>query len=342
MSYVVDQLAIHLVDRKKSKSARCSRAAQDVKTLPVEAINFLKAHIEEICTCAEGTKTRPAQFIEGSQVRDWYEQLIRNPENFLEASQSLARRLFDVSPKTASPGLLMVMLFRPKASSKKFLGMFKLDPSDEHLVRLDSSAKDQFAIDVEEIMQALPKAESDRVLKCAVVGHPTREDCDLKFRDNQSTYDPAQYFRDFLGCQIRPSERTQVRGVFHSIDSYAAENNLVPDWLQRAPVFMDALARQPEPITFETLVETARSAAIFPGCSESDLREILGAEIEPEEVYLSQGSLALSKMAYHLPGGIVIRGPIAAMDALVSVSPLNGGFDFHITTAGQFKIIYEL
>jgi hypothetical protein len=341
MPYIVEELALHLVNRKKYPSAQCSNIVQSVAGLSDEVKNFLDEHVEMLCSCGKDDDTNSTNFEKNSVIKTWYDDLMANRSDFLKVSQDLAQRLFEVSDDRTSPGLLMVLLFRSKTPSRKFLGLFKLDPFEESLIQLDHSAQGLYAINVAKIMEALPRANSNRVLKCAVIRHPTSDEYDLKFRDNQSKGDPAQYFGKFLGCQVGPSEKTQVRKFIKGIEKYLKEHKSVVDWSTKAPALIGELARQSEPITFDTFKETVRNTGLFSGRDEREVEEILSKKVKPGELYIPKESASFSNMAYNLSNDIVIRGPIDRMLDFVEITSQNGKVIFKIESDPDYKITYD-
>ena len=56
----------------------------------------------------------------------------------------MALKLYKDSPGTASPGLLMMMLFRPKDdknTNQPFIAFFKMDPSEDTVFNIRTTAK---------------------------------------------------------------------------------------------------------------------------------------------------------------------------------------------------------
>jgi hypothetical protein len=235
----------------------------------------------------------------------------------------------------------MVLLFRSEATTKKFLGLFKLDPFRESLIKLDSSTAGLYALDVEEILQALPKANSNRVLKCAVVGHPTSKDYDLKFRDHQGGGETAQYFGEFLGCYIRSSDKKQMQKFFKSIEEYLQKNNKSAFWLEKAPVLISEFSRQARPLDFNDLVRTTQRVGVFPGHNTTAVKKILGEKMKPEEVYFSKDFSGPKTMTYSLPSGISINGPIGAMNDYVRIDPRGNNVTFRIRSTKNYRVTCE-
>lgn len=348
MPYVAEKVALHLVD-KKHKILKRSKAAQSVAGLKEEVKKFLNEHVEMICSADEERSVWSAHFRKGSRVQGWYNDLTKEPEgdekpaDFLKVSRALAKRLYEVSPDRASPGLLMVLLFR--LDDSEFLGLFKLDPFDEYMIELDDSNKDLFDFSVQDVEQALPRADSRRVLKCAVIRHPTRDDYDLKFRDKQNAREPAKYFREFLECPEWSSDRSQMQHVADIAKEYVEkklkEKKLEPSELSRTvPALVERLEERKELVTADTVVETAREMGIVERKSdENELKDVMSKRLL--DIHISGERVNFTRMAYQLPNDIVIKGPIADMKNLVHFSSLNGGFEFKVSCPGPFKVVYD-
>lgn len=343
MEYVIERLAIHLVDKASQPRAVLSDVEVDMAAARQEVKDFLAEHISDIWNAREGNVTRSGIFLPDSPVKDCYEELMRDSSRFLIRTRELAQRLYDVSPPIASAGLLLVLLFgleTEMGQQRKFLGIFKMDPSDDYKVILESPVEAQLSIDVQEISKALPDPGENRVLKCAIITHPERPDFHVKLRDNQGTIDPAIYFSTFLGCTSKPSEKAQAKAVFRVIDEYATRYHASEAWEAGVPSLVGALEGKPQPLRADDVIDSIREVGLFRDFRESDFRQELGSS-PAADLAVSSRSIERAKIAYDLPSGIVIRGPVAAMKSAVSIESVPGGVEFRIRSTADYKVSYE-
>ena len=207
----IDKVALHLVDTsldgpilsKEEINLSSPDKAEDIKVLN----DFFKGHIERIWLDKESQKTCAASFKESSDVRDFYAKIIENRSQFFKHTCEMARQLYVASPNTASKGILMILLFSVGTESSPFLGLLKMDPGRKDTITLEEDNEGNILLDlaVRTIKQALPDPRGEKILKWAVIPHPSRRTFDLKVKDEQGGTDRAKYFMKFLGCEERPS-----------------------------------------------------------------------------------------------------------------------------------------
>jgi hypothetical protein len=270
-------------------------------------------------------------------MRRYYEELVQDTSQFFQRSRDLAQRLYDVSRgRRTSPGLLMVLWFRKTGDDRQFLGLFKMDPGRSHKITLRQDEIGNILLDlaVRHIEQALPDP-NDRVLKWAVIPHPTRPAFDVKVKDQETGADPAQYFMAFLGCEARPSEKQQVRSLLEALPTYAQEYHAEEDWEAAVRDVVEELEEEPA-ITPEVVVEKIQELRVLDGFQEKAFRDKLAA-FEVEDLYISSIVLRAAKVQYRLPSGIIIKGPRAPMESLVQVASLDGDIEFRIRTPSYEK-----
>ena len=340
--FSIERVALHLVDRNMAQPGLATGEinlevfdrARDREVLR----SFFSGHLNKVWTTAEGRRTFAAKFDRSSVMRQYYQELSRDTSSFFERSCDIARRLHSSSQKRrASRGLLMVLWFQVSEDERPFLGLFKMDPGRSERVALqqDEAGNVLLRLAVRYIEQALPDPR-DRVLKWAVIPHPTRRAFDVKAKDEQGGSDPAQYFIDFLDCKCRPSEKKHAHGLLRALSGYAQEQHATEDWRTAVYELVQELGDEPV-ITPDVVVKKVEETGVLEGFQEQAFREKL-ADFEAEDLYISSSSLRAVKIQYDLSNGIVIRGPRDVMESLVQIVPVNGEeVEFHIRAASYRK-----
>ena len=339
--FSIERVALHLVDRQlpgpqfaeQEVDLAAFHRPEDVEALE----SFFSGHLDKIWTAREGRRTRAASFGELADMRRYYEELTEDTMQFFQRSRDMAQRLYDVSRgRRTSPGLLMVLWFRATGDERQFLGLLKMDPgrSDKITLRQDEVGSVLLDLAVRHIEQALPDP-SDRVLKWAVIPHPTRPAFDVKVKDEESGADPAQYFMAFLGCEAKPSERQQARGLLEALPIYAQEYHAEEDWEAAVREVVEELEEEPL-ITPEVVVEKIQELGVLEGFQEQAFRDKL-VGFGAGELYVSSAILRVAKLQYRLPSGIIIKGPHAAMESLVQIVSMDGDTEFRIRTPSYEK-----
>ena len=295
---------------------------------------FFGGHLARLWSAPENSKTRAARFLPSSVVHRYYEEIISRPDQFFSRSSDLAQRLYDVSNgRQASPGLLMAVLFRKDHDNRDFLALLKMDPGRVNRITLRQSEYGEILLDlaVQSIDQALPSID-DRLLKWAVIPHPTRPAFDVKVRDDQASPDIAQYFIDFLGCEERKTEKEQLEDFFTAFPEYAAENHSEQDW----PAAVEQVYRNLEsiPLITPTAVEhTVAAAGVLPGFDALQFQQRL-QDYEIQDLNVRSSVLRGARKVIKLSNGIEIKGPREAIESGVKIEEVPGeGFRIILTTA---------
>lgn len=341
----IRRIAIHFVDKADKKNRpprgpRLSRREARIETYPDEErkaiTDFLSRHLQGAWEAVEGQQTRAATFVEDSDVARWHARLEGDADGFFEVSCDLARRLWEVSPANASPGLLLVLWFLVPDAPRPFLGLFKLDPGPRDQVALerDEAGEILLRLAVERIELALP--EPERVLKWALIPHPPAlgqpSRFGLKLRDmQQREADPAAYFTDFLGCTSRLSERQAAQTLLNVLADYGSEQHPDQDWQARLEPLINELGRSKQVLTPSTVAQKVALATVFTGFDESTFQERLAAS-PAGDMSVSPQLFQRAQIRYELPAGIVIQGPATAMENFVTIVPVAGAYEIRITT----------
>lgn len=334
--FTVDRVALHFVDRHLSEPELAKREVdlaafsetEDATTLA----RFFAGHLTAAWKAEEGRSTLAASFLAGAALPQYYLDLCQNPDHFFSCSCDIARSLHLASRGTrASPGVLMALLFREQGDSKTYLGLLKMDPGTADKVTLmrDRAGEFLLGLAVQHIRQSFPDP-GDKVLKWAVVPHPTRPKYDLKVKDEQGGADPAQYFMAFLGCAPGLSEKKQVAVLLDHLTGYTAQHHPQDDTQSVIEEVLEELVSQ-DTITTETLVGSIKRQGGLTNFDESAFRQSL-VEARAGEVSITPAVVRAVKVQYTLPSGITIKGPRATIERLVNIVQVERGYEFRIRT----------
>ena len=337
--YTVEKVALHLVRKEGFILAEKEISLDDFRDAgDAEAIHrFFSGHLEHIWNAAEGARTCAAKFTDNSNVRRYYQGLVEKSSDFFSHSCEMAKLLHKVSRGTrASSGLLLMLWVRASGDQRPFMSLLKMDPgrSDKIALRQGNGGL-LLNLAVEHIEQALPEP-GNQVLKWAVTPHPTRPAFDVKVKDQEGRSELARYFMEFLGCNAGLSEKKQIQALFKILPSYAQQYHPGVDVKTAIPQVLGAL-EQELTITSDVVVEKIKSSEAFTGFEEKTFRECLdGADMN--NLYISSNTWRATKLQYTLPSGIVIKGPRAVMESLVTIRKTGTGeTEFIIRTPSYQK-----
>jgi hypothetical protein len=339
--YTVERVALHMVDRETAEpglaTGEIDLEAFDRPRDEEVLQGFFSGHLNKAWETKEGRRTFAARLDQSSALCQYYEELSKNASSFFDCSCDLARRLHKSSQRRrASRGLLMVLWLKVPEDERPFLGLFKMDPGPSERVTLqqDESGNVLLRLAVQYIEQALPDPR-DRVLKWAIIPHPTRRAFQVKAKDQEAGSDPAQYFVDFLDCKCRPSEKGHTESLLNTLLAYARERHADEDWEPAMNSLIQELGDEPV-ITPGVVVKKIEETGVFEEFQENTFREKL-AIFEAEDLCISSSSLRTIKIQYTLPSGIIIRGPREEMNNLVQIVESDGETEFRIRSARYSK-----
>lgn len=332
----IKEMAIHGVDKEKEEP-ELSENTIDISQLDKDTREYLEKHISGMWVCEESPRVRSAKFEDESLIRDGYTFLKSSRKDFLEISRQFAQRLFDISPASSSPGWLFVILFTSsdkdngEKDEEPFLGLFKMNTVSERFATLDEK---DFNIRVEYIPYILPRTNGDRVVKCAIIRHPTRDDKDLKLRDNQGN-EPANYFLDFLGCRCVLSEERQIKRMINVLETYAgnckAELRLENDIPAIFSDIEDGVL-----INNDSFINAVQQSGIFKEFNRDDFKKVVEnkrCQFEIRNKCMNDGIIT-----YYLPNGIVIEGRMNAMNTLIKKIPCHPNIRFEVTSPLNYHV----
>lgn len=347
MEVKVKHVALHLVDKTNKELNGPKLSKQEIKletfdSADIEKIQkFFERHLTDIWTAQESKKTCPAMFRDDSPIRDYYKALIETPSGFFELSCDMARRLYDVSRGNASPGILMILLFNIPEDSRTFLGLLKMDPCEEDRITLSQNEVDEstfFNFAIKHIDQALPDP-GEKVLKWAVIPHPTRPKFDAKIKDEQRGDDLAQYYMDFLGCIKEKSEKIQASGVLETIDSYSQEIHHLKE--RECKIVSNAISEKlgegDRDITPSILAETIEELGIYKdGFKKEPFLKKLEEKVGPN-LCINQSIIRKTKIEYTLSNGITIKGPLSIINNSLQMKEEGNKVLFIIETDRNYQ-----
>lgn len=285
---------------------------------------FFGGHLARLWSAPENSKTRAARFLPNSTVKRLYEDVTANPDHFFTRSCELAQRLYNVSSgRQASPGLIMAVLFRKDHDSRDFLALLKMDPGRVNRITLRQSEYGEVLLDlaVQSIDQALPSVD-DRLLKWALIPHPTRPAFDVKVRDDQAGVDIAQYFMEFLGCEERKTEKEQLEDFFVAFPAYASENHAHQDWRAALQKVYKELETVPM-INPQAVERTASTSGVLEGFDPGRFEQCL-RDYEIDDLNIRASFLRGARRVIKLSNGIEIKGPREAIDEALQIEDIPG------------------
>lgn len=332
--FVVERIALHLVDRTLP-GPRLSDHGIDLDSYDsvddVQALtNFFNGHLEKIWEAQEGLRTRAANFQDRSTIQECYQAILLDPLCFFERSRLMAQRLYDESRGLRTTrGLLLVLWIRQPDVPRPFLVLLKLEPGPSNKITLsqDNAGATLLDLVVEHLEQALPDP-GDRILKWAVMPHPSRTAYQLKVKDDEGGSDLAQYFVTFLECEPRLNEKQQTRALLEALPEYAEECHPDTDWQTSVEEVIAALDNEPV-ITADVLMSKVQELGVFPEFNSNVLQEKL-RERHADDMQVRSGTLGSVKLRYTLPSGITIEGPRMIMESLVQIERVGEEYEFNI------------
>ena len=259
----VRRAIIHQVAPKQGKLVLSERA------LPLDAdvFSFLGAHVQAGLHDPQGKAVRFV--VHGAdRTADLCDQLLASPDEFVRASQGLARRLNEVSQgdKRISDGALAVLICdATEPHDKQFVALLKLDPANGYRPVEVTDQEGKAFIQLELAKDILP-SERERLQKAAFVQSETP---DQEFRilalDRQTAPEPAQFFvGKFLGAEFVLDAEARTERLYRSL--IAARNEVGPG------------LKSGQLIALEKVIEgTMASASV-------NLDEVMGSLPVPESV----------------------------------------------------------
>jgi hypothetical protein len=343
MKFEVDRFSLHFIDTKNKKSISPKSEKETMldsleKSDKDKIANFFGRHLSQVWDKGEsGSAVNSANFQEDALVSKLYQEIIEDGKKYFKNSNAIAKHLYDISPSTANPGVLIILLFHKEGIDKHFLGLLKMDPSQEDKMTLSSEAEDfPLKIMVKIIDRALPEP-GDKVQKWAILPNPIR-DMGVLFRDNTSTSDPAEYLKKFLGCIAEPKEGPVIKGVYKVIDSISKEKGIEP--IGAVNSITNKAIEKGENVTIQGLADLMEEIKIFSNFDKSDFENKMKKEAKVEEFNIPPDKFRKTMMKFELPGEITIKAPLSAYNNSLKIINENNIVKFTIETTPDFKVKY--
>jgi hypothetical protein len=347
MAIQLKQVAYHFVDKAASQLVY-SENAIDIDTLDGTVLDFLEYLTDKLWDAEDSGNTVSGNFNQGaspSMAQPLINAILENPDTLFENSKKLADLLYQVSPNTASRGILVVILCRETNTNQNYVAIYKIKCEDEKVVKI-ISGESLPEIAVEEVNNILLK----ELQKGALIPHPDKQHYDLKVTDLQST-EPRKYFgTTFLGCTTKKSDELQIKKLVPELIKFAADNGIQVE-TEKLPIVIASLGRMEgnvtipkieEAIEAEKLYDDGYSREAFTAYAEQS-SHINSFDVEPTKlVSKKNGEPRRIKYVIRHPDldGIVISGPIEAMRRIRT----TGGdiVMIHLEIGeGDLKILYE-
>lgn len=320
MGIHLKRFAYHFVD-KAANNLVYSESAKDIDTLDGTIIDFLESLTNKLWDAEDSGNTVSGIFNEGatpSRAQPLIREILENPDSLFDNSKKLAELLFQVSPNTASRGILVVILCRETTSDQNYVAIYKIKCEDEKVIKI-ISGENLPEIAVEEVSNILFK----ELQKGALIPHPDKQHYDLKVTDLQSA-EPRKYFgTTFLGCTTKKSDELQIKKLVPELIKFANENGIQVE-TDKLPIVIASLGRTEGNVTIpkieevieaEKLYDDGYSREAFTAYAEQS-SHINNFDVEPTKlVCKNNGEPRRIKYVIRDPEfqGIVISGPIEAM-----------------------------
>jgi 37-kD nucleoid-associated bacterial protein len=223
----IERLILHSLNNLTGEM----RLVDEAALLSDEAELFFSAHIEAATVRADWK----ARFMEPSgDVALLCRDLLGNSQEYVRASQQLARRLFThMRPRTIAPGDFVALTYRRGEDPQPQIALFKLDP-DHRLVRTFEALNGRMRVSINVVENLLP--DSTRLQKCALLCSPSPEaEFEVTLLDNQAGPRAdgvaAFFYRGFLMTELAPSPRRRTREFLRCCDLWLAahQDECTPD-----------------------------------------------------------------------------------------------------------------
>jgi hypothetical protein len=347
MAIQLKRMAYHFID-KGDNHLVYSEGAIEIDRLDGTILDFLEYLTDKLWDAEDSGNTVSGNFNQGanpSMAQPLIQGILENPETLFENSKKLADLLYQVSPSTASRGILVVILCRETNSDQNYVAIYKIRCEDEKVIKIISGGSLP-EIAVEEVSNILLK----ELQKGALIPHPDKQHYDLKVTDLQSA-EPRKYFgTTFLGCTTKKSDELQIKKLVPELIKFATENGLQVE-TDKIPIVIASLGRTEgnvtiprieEAIEAEKLYDDGYSREAFTAYAEQS-SHINNFDVEPAKlVSKKNGEPRRIKYVIRHPDwdGIVISGPVEAMRRIRTT---EGDFVMIHLEVGEddLKILYE-
>ena len=162
----------------------------------------------------------------------------------------------------------------------------------------------------------------DRVLKWAVMPHPTNEEFEIKLRDEQGDREPAFYFIDFLECRDYASGGWQAAQAIELVLQHSKEKRRLQAARKGATQVATNASHSQEAVTLPTLLEWIKDSGLVREAELDAFEERIrsspaaGLRARPE-------MFKRLRLTYELSTGIKVSGTL--LEVLGQVKVQHGG-----------------
>lgn len=344
---VLDRLAIHYVN-KKTNAFLPADAEFDLAQTNPRIIDFFADLAREIWEEEDSGSTRSGNFSTAmgftapGLIATCVEVILLNDNRFFATSRQIGEHLFQVTPPSASPGLLAVMRVRHAASGNPHVALIKVRHKNDKIVKSEHAILTRLEVqDIENLLIS-------EIQKGALLPHPEKTEYHLKIVDKQATDDPARYFSEgFLGSQSKPSDEAQVKGLMQTLTKYGQVRGL-PVRPEKRPRLVRALQERQVNVTIPAITEIVQAQGFFGDQFDADDFEkfIEGSELGRVDIPASRFSYRgkEAKKARNFSfrfrdpkyRGLQISGPTEVMDQIISVQGEQVTFQITTTSDGYY------
>lgn len=216
----IERSILHLV-APKGRGLVVSERELPLADNPVAA--FFEGHL---LRGLRDSQTRAANFVTISAGRPagWIQRLFSQPDEFLDLSRRIARRLHDVMAQDArvSDGTLAVITYSGLNDGVRteFVSLLKLDPTDAFrpVTRTDQSGLTYVDLEIEHDIMPTTR---ERLHKSAFVRSADESiDYHLLVLDRQTEAAAARFFiADFLGAELAFDDRRRTEAFYRAVQT---------------------------------------------------------------------------------------------------------------------------
>ena len=336
----VERLILHGLDNR----AQQLRLVDDPALLSEEAQSFFALHVEAAASRADWR----ARFREAEcEVAQHCQRLLGASDEFVEASQALAKRLYQtMRPLTIAPGDFVVLVYTRGDDPTRHIAMLKLDP-DQRLARTFSTVAGRRRVRITAAENLLP--DTTRLQKCALLRPETGpHPFEVFLLDTQAgprAEGIATFFYDgFLTVRLAPSPRRLTRDFLRCTDVWLGQRR---DELTPAQItdFYDArrsALREPA-LDLEAFAaaavpqDQAQRAALVAHTREALHTSAESPQVDHLDVFPMDRSMAdavANRVTLELDGGARLTVPAERFADLVRIDPRRTG-------ENKYRIVIE-
>lgn len=331
----IERLILHGLDNRDEQP----RLVDEPALLSEEIEAFFAQHL----VAAAGRADWRASFHEPEgEVARLCAALLGSHETFVQASQRLARRLFEqMRPRTIAPGDFVAIVYTNGDEACRRIALLKLDP-DRRLAREFTTVGRRTRVSISASGNLLP--DTARLQKCALLEIAADGTAfEMTLLDTQAgprTDGVAAFFyRGFLEADLAPSPRRRTRDFLRSTDTWlAGHRTLLSPAEQNAFYEARRAALGNETLDIVLFAEAAvptHPALRLELCERVAAALGIGQEAEsPFTVDAAVAGPVVSRVVLELDGGARLIVPAERFAELVRIEPAR-------TSENKIRIVIE-